>query len=242
VRAITHIHTEHSWDSRLRVKAVADQLVKIGVDLALVCDHDSYDGALELRRRLLAMGSAISVPVAAEIRTDRGDVVVVFEDDRDLPPVTRLRDSRHISRVVHDAGGLVWLPHPFRGHPDLGDLPYEADIIEVFNARCSFAKNQRARDLCNEVDAIPAYGSDAHLARELGAMLVEYPARETVIDTLKGSPSCLQPVRTDKSNVMAAEIINGVKTRRPALVGYFLARYVKHRAIEWARTTRSSIT
>ena len=114
---------------------------------------------------------------------------------------------------MHDAGGLVWLPHPFRGHPDLGDLPYEVDIIEVFNARCSFTRNQRARDLCNEVDAIPAYGSDVHLARELGAMLVEYPAGETVIDTLGSRPSCLQPVRTDKSSVMAAEIINGVKTR-----------------------------
>jgi predicted metal-dependent phosphoesterase TrpH len=242
VKAITHIHTEHSWDSRLRVKAIAEVLVRTNVQLALVCDHDSYEGALELRKFLRAAGSAIRVPVAAEVRTDLGDVVAVFEDDRELPPIAELRDSRLISRIVHDAGGLVWLPHPYRGHPDLGDLPNEADVIEVFNARCSDKKNRRAEDLCTQVDATPAFGSDVHLARELDATVVDYPAAKTAIEVLRGHPSSLQPVRTAKSNVMAAEIINGIKTRRPALAAYFAARYVKHRTVERVRAARGRTT
>ena len=79
------------------------------------------------------------------------------------------------------------------------------------------------------------FGSDAHLASEVDRVVVEYEPAGTVLETLRGTPVCTAPSRTPKSSVMAAEVINGVKTRRPALVGYFAARYLKHKAVEWTR-------
>jgi predicted metal-dependent phosphoesterase TrpH len=235
MKAITHIHTEYSWDSMLRIDRLIEELIEHEIELAVVTDHDTFNGSIALRRRLDDLGLAIRVPVSAEVRTDRGDVVVIFEDEAQLPDVDLLRSSKDLKAIVDDHGGLLWLPHPYRGHPELGDLPGQADVIEVFNARCSPKKNARALDLCLAVGAVPAFGADVHLKNEVGAVVVEYLGGEDTLDILRTAPRCDSPIRTRKSNVMAAEIINGVKVRRPLLVGYFAVQFVKQRVLELAR-------
>lgn len=235
MRAITHIHTTHSWDSRLRIEPLARRLSALDVSLALVADHDSFQGSIALARHVSDAGLSIQVPIAAEIRTDLGDVITVFEDDSDLPAIESLKSASAIRAVVHDHGGLVWLPHPHRGHPDVHSIAEHCDVVEVFNARCSAKKNERGAALCHAVGAIPAYGADAHLRSELGQVIVEYQPAETILGTLSGEPEPVIAHRTSKSNVMAAEVINGAKVRRPLLVAYFVVRYAKHRAIEAVR-------
>ncbi len=225
----------------MKIERLAEILVAREIELAMVCDHDSYEGAMALRSLLRSRHLAIAVPIAAEVRTDRGDIVVVFEEDDNLPAIDRLRDSAILPEIVAECRGMVWLPHPFRGHPEFGDLPSQSDVIEVFNSRCSHEKNQRGMELCQEVGAVAGFGSDAHLSTEVDRVIAEYEPSGTVLETLKGTPACAAPSRTPKSNVMAAEVINGVKARRPALVGYFAARYLKHKAVEWTRGIESEL-
>jgi predicted metal-dependent phosphoesterase TrpH len=223
----------------LRIESLARQLSNLDVSLALVSDHDSFDGSIALARHVSERDLPIQVPIAAEIRTDVGDVIAVFEDDSGLPPIESLKSSADINAVVEDHGGLVWLPHPYRGHTDVESIAEDCDIIEVFNARCSAKKDQRGAALCDTLGAIPAYGADTHLKRELGQVIVEYEPADTLLDTLRTPPHPVIAHRAQKSDVMTAEIINGIKRRRPLLVAYFIVRYAKHRSIEAFRGVSS---
>jgi predicted metal-dependent phosphoesterase TrpH len=232
-RALTHIHTTNSWDSRNAIDRLADAFVVNGIELALVCDHNSFEGSLAMRRLVQERALPLQVPVAAEIRTDRGDVIVVFEDG-EPPAVDALLRSDELPRVVRDLGGIVWLPHPFQSHKDVEILAASADVIEVFNARCGTEQNLSAADLCARHGAVPAFGADIHRLNEVGRFTVEYPTAGTMLATLLSTPSCERPMRTRKSDIMAAEIVNGFKRRRPALVGYNVVKWSKHRAKELA--------
>lgn len=232
LRAITHVHTAFSWDSRMTIETLVSRVERLGLDLVLVSDHNSFEGSLALRKAASRNGLRVRVPTAAEIRTDRGDVVVVFGESGRPPDVSSMHRWSQLRRLVPEAGGLIWLPHPYRGHHEVEELAEHADVIEVFNARCSPKKDDRAQALCDMVGAVPAYGADSHLGRELGRVLVEYPDAQDLLDVFRRVPSCKAPLRALESDIMAAEVINGITERRPALVGYFAARYVAHRSRE----------
>jgi predicted metal-dependent phosphoesterase TrpH len=227
IRAVTHIHTKRSWDGVIKPDSLAALLHDDNIDLALVTDHDSFEGAREVTRAVEDRGFNIRVPVAAEIRTDLGDLIIVF-DEVEPPPVAQIKVWRNLVAAARDLGGLVWYPHPFRSHPDPYALAEHVDVIEVFNSRCSEKENELAARMCAEVGAVPAYGSDAHLRREVPGVVVEYEVGSSVIETLQTEPGPLRTRRAKKSDKDLAEIVNGFKRRRPTLVGYFSARYVAH--------------
>ncbi|MEZ4503282.1 MAG: hypothetical protein R3C39_11710 [Dehalococcoidia bacterium] len=230
-RAVTHIHTEHSWDGTVSVPRLASMLIERGIELAVVSDHNSFAGSLELRALIERDHLPLRAPVAAEIRTDLGDVLVAFEDGTP-PEVDRLLRWDDLQRVVRERGGLIWLPHPYRSHTNVEAIAAGADVIEVFNGRCSPAEDASALELCGRHGATPAYGADLHRPNELNLVVAEYEDRPTILETLRGTPRCPTPRRTRKSDIMAAEVINGIKRRRPTLVGYFGLKWVKHRALE----------
>lgn len=231
MRAVTHIHTERSWDSRSSVARLADALLACGTELALVCDHNSFAGSLEMRELIRRRDLPLQVPVAAEIRTDRGDVIVIFENG-EPPDVERLLRFDDLTAVTADHGGLVWLPHPYQSHSEIEEIAAAAHVIEVFNARCSPEQNADAVELCERHGAVPAFGADIHRLCEVGRFMVDYQPAATVCDTLLSAPSCPRPVRTRRSDVMAAEVVNGIKRRRPALTGYQALKWMKHRSKE----------
>ena len=228
MRGLTHIHTRHSWDSRMPPDRLVERLHGAGIELAMVTDHDSFAGAVEVRSLVAGLDPPLRVPLAAEIRTDLGDVIVVFEDG-DVPPVEELKIWTQLRETVSDLGGLIWLPHPFRAHRDIDDLVAGSDVVEVFNSRCTAAENQLAADVCLRHDKVPAFGSDAHLLNEAATWWVEYEDGGTVLDTLRSPPECTDARVARRSDIDIAEIINGFKRRRPTLIGYFTLRYIQHR-------------
>lgn len=234
MRAITHLHTSHSWDSAMRPRRLVEALLSLDVQFALVTDHDTFAGSLEAAD--LSHGQLV-IPTSAEIRTDRGDLVAVYEPGTTPPPVSELKVWDRAVRTIRETGGLVWLPHPYRSHQDPADLARDADVIEVFNARCSKRDDERATDLANSMGIHRAFGSDAHRVREIGSVVVEYDsATDSPVRSILTSPVApLWTNRNPKSSKMVAEIVNGVKTRRPILASYFVARYLKHRVIEAVR-------
>jgi len=234
MRAITHIHTDRSWDSRTRIHRLADVLTHHRIELALVCDHNDFGGSLALRALTAERGLDLRVPVAAEIRTDQGDVIVAF-DHGEPPPVEALSTWPDLRDEVRRRGGLIWLPHPYQSHTGVEDLAAGADVIEVFNARCSGWQNERAAELCRRHGAVPAYGADAHRLAEVGRFVVHYPPAPSPVAALRTAPVCLEPVPARRSDVAAAEVVNGFTRRRPTLIGYNLARWAAHRAREVVR-------
>ena len=239
-RAITHIHTGHSWDSRIAPTELLDRLIADGVSLALISDHDSFAGSLDCRAILKKQSAPLRVPISAEIRTDEGDVIVVFDDDGDLPTVDVLKTWGRLISEVRQRNGLIWLPHPYHGHRSVEILAAEADVIEVFNGRCSPDQNAAAVDLCQRHRAVPAYGADVHRLGELTNVIVEYqpaPGAST-IDILRHEPTPLVTTPTRTSNIMAAEITYGVHKKRPSQAGWFGAQYALHKLREFAEGSR----
>lgn len=234
IRAVTHIHTRYSWDSRINHPQLASELTRLGIDLAMVTDHNTFDGAIEFAEYCATHSLPIVVPVAAEIRTNRGDVIAVFDPGTTPPAVDGLLEWERMQRIVSEMGGLLWLPHPYRSHTDVEELAASADAIEVFNARCTSEENRKAEALATAVGARHAFGVDAHRVRELDRVIAEYPetSNTAVHDVFASSAVCRNPRTSPRSDRMAAEITNGIKKRRPTLVGYFALRYLEQRARE----------
>jgi predicted metal-dependent phosphoesterase TrpH len=233
VRAVTHIHTKFSWDSLMSVRALARALHHGGIDLALVTDHDSFEGALALRRITRAEGLGFVAPIAAEIRTDLGDVIFVLEDG-DPPPVAALKKWSELRRAARDVGALVWLPHPYRSHVQIETLADEADVVEIFNSRCTDRENAMAFELCRRFEKVPALAADSHRLREARRWSVEYERAEGALRTLRNPAQCDEPKHARQSDVSLAEIVNGFTKRRPTLIGWFTARYALSRGRELA--------
>lgn len=234
MRAITHIHTRHSSDGTLSPTRLVESLSSAGVELAVVSDHDSYAGAIECRRIVAARNLPLHIPVAAEIRTERGDVIVVFEDDENLPAAGELKQWERLVTMTRDHGGLIWLAHPYRGHDYVEHSAAQADVIEVFNARCSAEENRNAALLCERHGAVPGYGADVHRASEIAQCVVDYEFQGSVLETLREAPTPLVTDLALKSSVAVAEITHGWRTRRPLLMAYFALRWAQHRKRERA--------
>ncbi|MCP3992061.1 MAG: hypothetical protein GY724_23520 [Actinomycetia bacterium] len=221
MRAITHIHTAHSWDGTIAPSVLVDWLASNDIDLALVTDHDGFAGAFECRRLASEQSLPLRIPTAAEIRTERGDVVVVLDDEVDRPPpVELLKQWSKLVPAVRDLNGLIWLPHPYQSHEYTEELAGEADVIEVFNARCSAEQNRNAAYLCDRHGAVPAYGADVHRRGDLGRCVADYEDRGSVTASLGAAP---RPVSTDsnaKSSTMAAEFVAAWRGRRPVSLAF----------------------
>jgi predicted metal-dependent phosphoesterase TrpH len=238
MRAITHIHTIHSWDGSLKPLTLVDWLASSQIDLALVTDHDTFDGAFECRRIARQRGLSLRVPTAAEIRTERGDVVVVFDEDVDRPPpIAALKQWTSLVPAVCDLGGLLWLPHPYQSHEYTEELAAGVDVIEVFNARCSAEQNRNATHLCERHGAVPAYGADAHRRADLGRCVVDYDDRGPATETLRVAPTPVLTSPNDRSSTMAAQFVDAWRDRRPVAMAFH--------GLRWAQTTveeRRSVT
>jgi predicted metal-dependent phosphoesterase TrpH len=234
MRAITHIHTRHSWDSRLAPSRLVDALVDADIGLAVVSDHDSFEGALECRQLIGERALELRVPVAAEIRTDRGDVIVIFETAAELPPIGDLKQWGRLVPAVKEHNGLIWLAHPYRGHEFVEELAAASDIVEVFNARCSPEENRNAGLLCDRHGCVPGYGADLHRAPEFGGCVVEYEDRGPIIETLRRAPTPVVTRVNPRSSSMASEMTFALKRRRPAKLIYSALRWAQSRKRESA--------
>jgi predicted metal-dependent phosphoesterase TrpH len=228
IRAITHIHTNYSYDSRLLVPRLLKALLDRQIGLALVADHDSFQGAIDLAAEVRRTGAAILAPLAAEIATEFGDVVVVLPDGVAPPEVKALKKWADLKNTVRQMRGLIWLPHPYQHHREIETMAAEADVIEVFNSRCTPDNNAAAQELCRRFGKIAAYGADAHSLVECFRTVVEYPPAATAIEILSQSPRCLSQGRTPHRAIVWSQIVKGFKQRRPKLIVLTLLAWLPH--------------
>lgn len=176
MKTICHVHTTFSFDSMIHPAKLITYAEKLNIGILLICDHDNFEGARQARKYTIENGiKNIFIPIAAEVKTEYGDVIVVFNDDEKLN-ISELKTFNSLVSRTRSEGGIIILPHPFVNHKEVGNIAKEVDCIEVFNSRCSTKENQDALDMCLKLNKFPFYGSDAHLYSELNNVVVSYRA------------------------------------------------------------------
>lgn len=170
-----HSHTWVSPDCNTNPKDLVERAREVGLAKLAVTDHNSIEGALEahaLAPDLIIVGQEIDTAVG-------GELIAYFVTEQippHLPPdevITRLRDQ----------GAIISVSHPldrFRGSAmgatNTLKIMDQVDALEVFNARCLLAAdNRRAATLAAQHHKPGTAGSDAHTLPEIGAAYVELP-------------------------------------------------------------------
>lgn len=213
-----HIHTARSFDSLLSPATVVSRARKMRADVLVVTDHDSKRGSDDVAR--IAQGNPRLVIAAGEYKTEKGDIIGLFLKEEIC--------SRHSNEVLCDIrrqGGLVVLPHPFKGHQLDDELLSQVDLIETTNARCTDSQNQAAADLAARLGKPGIGGCDAHCAPEIGAVVTDFPSamptdERDLRDVLLSCPRGIIAKNVSRRYQPYSQLIKACKTRNPLLFAY----------------------
>jgi hypothetical protein len=167
LRCLFHIHTKFSFDSLLSPRKIVSKARELRADVLIVTDHETMRGSEEVAG--LADGNPRYIIQAGEYRTEKGDLIGLF-----LKKEILSRESSEVIRETHQQGGLVVLPHPYKGHTLDPMLLEQMDLIESFNARCSPSENKFAVELARKFNKPILGGCDAHCAAEIGTAITEF--------------------------------------------------------------------
>jgi hypothetical protein len=166
-RVELHSHSCWSKDCVVSFETILRICEQRGIDKIAITDHNTADGALELHAR-----APQRIIVGEEIMTTKGELLAYFVKET-VPP--GLSPDETIKRL-RDQGAIISVAHPFdrlrKGAwelPDLLAIVDQVDALEVFNARCVFAEdNRKALAFAQEQGKPGTVGSDAHSRVEYG--------------------------------------------------------------------------
>ncbi len=159
---VQHVHTRRSFDSRANPAKIVQRAAAVGIEVLAVTDHDTWQGSQDCRAAALSLQLPVRVITGTEVRTSKGDLIGLFVTSDLLE-----RDAVKFCDAVHEQGGIVVLPHPYKWHELDDELLSHVDIVEVHNARCTPLDNQRAAELALERNLATLVGPDAHRLGEL---------------------------------------------------------------------------
>jgi predicted metal-dependent phosphoesterase TrpH len=156
-----HVHSICSRDSFLGFEKIIKLIKKIGIDGVAITDHDTIKGGLELKK--INKNEDFQVIVGIEIKTQIGDIIGLFLNEE-----INSREFYNVIESIKDQGGLIVLPHPYRGHDNIEKIIHEMDLVEGFNARSKYAANINSQLLARKFCKPMTGGSDAHTPFEVG--------------------------------------------------------------------------
>jgi predicted metal-dependent phosphoesterase TrpH len=172
-----HIHTCYSQDGSNKPKEFAKTLKQKGFQGMAVTDHNTIRGGLK------AMESATQdflVIPGIEISTSHGHLIA-------LGVTEHIKAGLHPEEtieVIHEKGGIVVIPHPYRLVTGIKHYFPGAEAIETFNARCSYWSNARAAKLATKLNTGRTGGSDGHTLSDAGTGYTLVENGETMEDVL----------------------------------------------------------
>lgn len=204
-----HVHTYYSKDSRMNFKNLEKAAIKNGIDVLIITDHNRIDGALKFKH----YSEKIDVIIGEEIMTTRGEIIGLFLNKHISPGLS----PKETIAKIREQDGLVYIPHPFDRlrssalkEEVLYDITSDIDIIEVFNSRNVFKKdNNKALKFANEHNILKGVGSDSHTRFEVGKSYVE-------IDNFNDAEEFL--INMDNSTL---------KTKKSSILVHFITKYIK---------------
>jgi predicted metal-dependent phosphoesterase TrpH len=222
LRCLFHLHTKCSCDSWVSPQKIVSHARANKVDVLVVTDHNTLRGAMEASK--LAEGNPPYVVIAGEYKTEKGDIIGIF-----LTEEIKSRKSDEVIREIKHQGGLVVLPHPYKGHSLDDSLLSQMDLIETFNARCSVADNASSAELAQKLGKPALAGCDAHCAAELNAAVFELSVEPPLDskDLLNAFLTAERSVETrpvSKIYQIYSQMIKAVKTKDFMLFLYQVKR------------------
>lgn len=185
-----HIHGWLSGDTSWTREQFIDLYQKAGFDILAICDHDNIAAAQELTKMNL-----FKIIIGEEICTKDGEIIGLFLQSKIQAGLSVAETIKQIRAQK----GLTCLPHPFDRlrHNTINLKTLEKnldqiDLIEVFNARSIFKKDdQQALELAINNHIAQIVGSDAHTKSEINCAYME-------IDDFKNSDQFLQSIKNGR--------------------------------------------
>ena len=183
MKGVIHFHSEYSHDSLNSLDAIIDEALSNNLDFLILTDHENIEGSIRLKNRVQERGLDIIVPIAAEYKTNFGDVIAAFINK----DVKNMNLDSFVNEI-RDQNGIIILPHPFEGHPEekLEEIIQIADLVEIYNPRCTHIQDKKARDLAIKYGKATYYGSDAHVKKQLCNVIVSIECERSE-ESLKNS-------------------------------------------------------
>jgi len=157
-----HVHSKYSADSLTSPSKILKFAKRRGLSGIAVTDHDTIKGGTVIHK--LNDSDDFIVIIGSEIKTDKGDLIGIFLNEE-----IKKRGFFEVCEEIKDQDGIIVLPHPFLTFKDIGeDLLKAIDVIEAFNARCSYEINEKALNLALKKSLPILAGSDAHYSWHVG--------------------------------------------------------------------------
>jgi len=166
-----HSHSRAS-DGKPTPEEIVVTAAKLGLSAIAVSDHNTFRGsALALRAARDLELDIYPIP-ANEVRTSRGDVLVLCPSLPDEDPQRGI-DPRELRKWSDERGCIMIAAHPFHlGRKSVGLYMlrnYEVfDAVEVWNPRGIPLLNYPAERFARSKGMPMTSGSDAHVLSELG--------------------------------------------------------------------------
>jgi len=169
-----HCHTVFSKDGLIEFDSLIRTAQAVGLDAVAITDHDTVEGAMEFQRRAHSKALPLQIIIGEEkTLADGSHLIGLF-----LQKHIESGDLKMAIGEIEEQGGICLVPHPFRKSDGLlREGPGRLELFEnrtagfeLFSAKCSYAENQRARELL-KTSLAPFGGSDAHYESDLGESL-----------------------------------------------------------------------
>lgn len=186
-RADLQTHTAHG-DGMADAQAMLDYVeTSTDLDVVAVTDHDDVGGALAAREVHARGNYRFDFVPGIEITTRAGHLLALWVDE----PIPSLRSLAESVELVHRAGGIAVVPHPFSWLTrsvgrrtldrllDNGDSATHPDGIEVANTSLA-GRVTSARALRRNRERYglaETGGSDAHFLEAVGTAATIFPGR-----------------------------------------------------------------
>lgn len=179
IRVNLHCHSDLS-DGQLSPEALAERLARSGVRVAALTDHDTVEGLSRFREALARRGVGSLAGLELSTFTKEGPIhLLAYGFDPDSPPLQealrRVREQAGLPmaegiRLIHEAGGRVFLAHPLEVEADLPRLKvrlldYRAlglDGLEAVYAPYTPDQIHALLDLARDLEMVVSAGCDFH--------------------------------------------------------------------------------
>lgn len=208
-----HIHSRYSYDGILDPEWILRRASTLGMNVLSITDHESIEGSLKALE--VAERYNMEVWPGMEIATNAGDIIGIG-----LKEEVRSRDWEEVMRDIRRQGGIVILPHPFRGHKMVERLAASADVVEIFNGRDSAVNIGLAAELARRLGKPGIAGSDAHVSSEVGNAI-------NVFEKIMSSEKGLITKRANRLETTFSYLVKDAKKRRYGSVPRDLLRIIR---------------
>ena len=181
-----HTHSIISHDGGLKKKHYGNLLKNGILDCIAITDHNETSFARSLNSEF-----GDKIIVGEEITTIDGEIIGLFLNKT----IPKGLSAQETAFLIHEQGGLVYVPHPFETFRAgirlniLDAIIKDIDIIEVFNARGYLrGKSLDAHEFSTRSDIVMSASSDAHCKTGIGSAysIVEHlPNKNSLVKLLK---------------------------------------------------------